>query len=522
MLNADELGEKGQARFREICANAKLVCNQSDRDRTGWDFIVESQFEALDAKSALETRKAPLIACHVQVKTLWERSDRFEMRLTSAEHLAKGIKPAFVLIFKVNDALEFTGAYLVHLLDAPLGKILTRLRKEDVAGTLAPNRKKITMSAQGEGLAIAPTGEALRRALEEICGRDANAYASKKAEQLTKLGFEARPIEIKLSLSLSLDELVDAFLGLTKNVPASDLSSTITRFGIVKPHLSAETAIVNIQPTPVGTCTVTVRGSAVSPPAVFQGKVYFPAIPNLPRENLKIVFDTELFVLVISYNRWTIELRPDIPARSPSAWVSYWRLAHVLATGSGTIQISSDLNKANGTLAITAKVTTLNPLECNHWVMLCEHACGVLKHAGVTVEPELSMDILYRNADKISGAYSLIHPEIHQASVEFYTEHNETIQIPFSREMLFAYSVELGPVMLGYCALAEVIGDRVDGQIRWIADNITLVEMTRLHTLPQDYEQMIDRAAKKARCQDVLDCGCHNLLPNSPSKTPTA
>jgi hypothetical protein len=89
MLNADELGEKGQARFKEICADAKLICNQSDRDRTGWDFIVEFPFETVVGVLApLESRKTPL-SCHVQVKTLLDKNDRFKMRLSSAERLAK-------------------------------------------------------------------------------------------------------------------------------------------------------------------------------------------------------------------------------------------------------------------------------------------------------------------------------------------------------------------------------------------------------------------------------------------------
>src|SRR5215211_3453231 len=44
-LNSDELGEKGQHRFAELCEDAKLTCNPSQRDRTGWDFIVEFPFD---------------------------------------------------------------------------------------------------------------------------------------------------------------------------------------------------------------------------------------------------------------------------------------------------------------------------------------------------------------------------------------------------------------------------------------------------------------------------------------------
>jgi hypothetical protein len=184
MLNADELGEKGQAHFREICADAKLICNSSDRDRTGWDFIVEFPFGTAVPVS-LEDRATPL-SCHVQVKTLYEKTDRFAMRLSSAERLAKEMKPSFVYVFKVNESLEFTGAYLVHFIDEPLGRILKRLRKEDLTPSAALNRKTITMSASALGLSLPPSGEALRNAMERFCGADVHDYAAKKSKQLKK------------------------------------------------------------------------------------------------------------------------------------------------------------------------------------------------------------------------------------------------------------------------------------------------------------------------------------------------
>jgi len=70
MLTADELGEKGESRFREICADAQLVCNKAARDRTGWDFLVEFPL-ATTSPLSLDHRRAPL-SVHVQVKTIRE------------------------------------------------------------------------------------------------------------------------------------------------------------------------------------------------------------------------------------------------------------------------------------------------------------------------------------------------------------------------------------------------------------------------------------------------------------------
>ena len=148
-LNSDQLGKKGEARFSEICSDAKLTCNPSSYDRTGWDFIVEFPFDPPGRQPSLDKRRSP-ISCHVQVKTMWSSNDTFRMRLSSAERLAKEPKPAFVYVFKVNKNLGFVEAYLVHMLDDNLATILKRLRREHAKGpkeTAKINKKYITFRA---------------------------------------------------------------------------------------------------------------------------------------------------------------------------------------------------------------------------------------------------------------------------------------------------------------------------------------------------------------------------------------
>src|SRR3974377_1161280 len=70
MLNPDQLGQKGEAHFKEICSDKKLICNQTLYDRSGWDFIVEFPYQQSSMQSSLDSRHSP-ISCHVQVKTMW-------------------------------------------------------------------------------------------------------------------------------------------------------------------------------------------------------------------------------------------------------------------------------------------------------------------------------------------------------------------------------------------------------------------------------------------------------------------
>src|ERR1700748_712130 len=103
-MNADDLGEKGQSRFQEICVDAALYANKSTRDRPGWDYIVEFPFVDGPSPSAIDSRPAPL-SCHVQVKTILSTTDRITLRLSGAERLAKEIKPAFIYVLLLAEDL---------------------------------------------------------------------------------------------------------------------------------------------------------------------------------------------------------------------------------------------------------------------------------------------------------------------------------------------------------------------------------------------------------------------------------
>ena len=85
MVNADNLGAKGEAHFEGICADVGLFCNRPHRDRTGWDVIVEFPIRE-EGRTSLDARPKPL-SCHVQVKTILSRTTDIRMRLSSAELL---------------------------------------------------------------------------------------------------------------------------------------------------------------------------------------------------------------------------------------------------------------------------------------------------------------------------------------------------------------------------------------------------------------------------------------------------
>jgi len=514
MLNADELGEKGEARFRELCADAALICNRSDRDRAGWDFIVDFPFDSVSDGGSLEARRPPL-SCHIQVKTLFEGNDRLQMRLSSAERLAKEMKPTFIYVLKASPTLEFADAYLIHLLDEPLGKILKALRRADVAGASASNRRKISMSARSYGRRIAPTGKDLRDAIAGAVGRNLHAYADKKRAQLAELGFAANAVTLNVALHAGgMEEMVDAFLGLKRNIRASKLRATTTRFGITKPLVNFGNAecVVNIQPLSLDKCTIAVRDDKLSAPNLFKGHVYGPGIPNLPPERLKLLFDTEFFSLSLHPNRFTLTCKPTPNEQTLTAWISYWRLMHTLSTGQGAIEIAWDTHPVSHSIVITSKGTGFAPEFCKEVLTLCEQAATLLEIAGVLDEPKVTLVNLKDNADRIAVLDALTRSAEGSASILLVTEYVEAW--PSNFDATVVDFLTLGNVTIGYYGLAHLTGVRSDNEMRWHAarDGFALRGVEAIHATLENYERFFERAKHST--------GCSNLLAARPAEFP--
>ena len=87
-LTSDELGEVGESLFNKLCAQAKLVCNKSGRDRTGWDFRVEFPMDCLP--DAMLDQREPRV-CQLQLKCTAGERGTVQARLSAIERIAKDI-----------------------------------------------------------------------------------------------------------------------------------------------------------------------------------------------------------------------------------------------------------------------------------------------------------------------------------------------------------------------------------------------------------------------------------------------
>jgi hypothetical protein len=508
-LSPDPLGAKGESRFQEICEDARLICNKSTRDRTGWDFIVEFQFEDVGDATSLDSRAAPL-SCHVQVKTLREGSDRFRMRLSSAERLAKEMKPAFVYVFKVVGT-EFTQAFLIHIIDEPLAMILQRLREVEHTGPEGRpiNRKYISFAPSRYGMPIEPTGAALRGAMEAACGRNLRDYSIHKTQQIRGLGFQ--PFSYKGTFRFltlrGLDEVVDVFLGIQRNVEIDHLKAFEVRFGIPLPlrQFTPGTHLISIDPQPVDTCTIIVRNDELGSPSVFDANLCIPPIPGLPIHAFKVLIRTPLFSVLIPFQGqlsfWHAE---DIRTHKHPVerWVDLARIMLSLATGKASIEIRSNNRPDHIEFTVEEVATSLDAAAWTRWLAICEFTLSLFRAAGVSREEEISIQNIDESANQILEAYALLNGQVNE--ICFRATRPETPVTNAPMDTLVINYVRVGDVILAYYTIVDLAPEINSDYVLWKSIRITPGQIRPLRRAPGEFANFVENARAETKTDMFL------------------
>lgn len=338
-LPSDELGAAAEGLFTYLCPRALLVCNRSDRDRSGWDFVVDLPMP----DGILDQRHGT--TCHVQLKaTKSVGTGRVQLRLSAADLLAKSPLPALIVVFRMKpDGTPIRG-YLVHLLGAPLEKLLRRLRHEQFIGNRDINRQSISFDYRQLGDAFEVTPEGLRGAIERACGPDPAAYSAEKLSQLAELGYdEERIVGDVLFRPDSDEQLTRVVLGMDPLKPL-EMRTFDNRFGMPVPYGDAMLNAVEeimLSPPSAGGCEVVITGPPLTPPATFQAEIFF-APPFDAR--LRMLIRHADFSFLFHEREADFETKAvfEQGGRTLDGLVMLLRALANLASGKGAIVISGD------------------------------------------------------------------------------------------------------------------------------------------------------------------------------------
>ncbi len=402
MVDNDALGEKGEQRFGEMCAEAGLICNKAVRDRAGWDFVVNFGAPGV---GKLDQRTGAL-SCYVQVKTILDESRSAKLKLNMAERLAKEPKPSFIMVFKVDANKNYTGVFLIHIADNRLGAILRRLREEEKKDPECSSLHKKSISfvpVVSERIDL--NGDSLRVALLRCIGDSLPDYIERKQASLKKLGFGEQPYSVTTTFQgLTESDMADVFLGLKGEIQNTILQVSETRFDITITEPESIGAVV-FEPAPTDSCRVTYRASPADIPITFRGDVMVaPPMIGVLKARIRCALIDFVIEKIGGDTAVHYMFSPSEKRCTPAEWVNHWKFAIGLLSGVGILELQFD----NFSHLIKIEVAP-RPIP-NHEIILrdavnCLHVFDSLlnlcRQAGVESDVMFSYDDVFEKSRSI-------------------------------------------------------------------------------------------------------------------------
>jgi len=479
-LSNDDLGDWGESQFRSLCSASGLIANKAERDKMGWDFLVELPPDATAASLPLDCRPNRL-GCRVQIKTQWRRDDgRFKMTLSAAQRLAMDPGPSFIIVLTAvpcGEIAEPTLAFchVIHMLDNNLERVLKRLREAAIDPQNTPlNSQELTYDPNLSGVEILPSGQALRDTLITVCGSDIQAYMAKKDEQKKNLGYASGRYQLSTTITAKdHDEFVEMMLGL-RPVSLSKFEAFDARFGKLLPvnHIpEGATYSVEFKPNAAATCTLRIRGAGLKPPAVLRGEVYLPVV-RVPEPHMRMLVKAPFLTLSLNAGGKT-----DVNLDSGglfeaelglTEWQSYIRLLTIF----GEERLEFDIEgNGQGMPHSVIEVESPTPLPQEPWfpflIDVARKGEALLKLAGAEGRAT-SLEKLNDAAEGISWAYARLLDPTEAPPFTFQTSSDVSLgDISTDIECLQADCLVVAEVALAYACKVTMRPEPAGAALLW-------------------------------------------------------
>lgn len=476
-LSNDDLGDKGESRFAELCAG--LTANRVTRDRAGFDYIVD--FRLPSDLRRLDSRPAP-ISARVQVKTYWADRDEIRLRLSAAEQLVKHSGPSFICALAVSPSEDptFARMHVIHCRGEVVQRVLKRLRQAEASGQ-KPNKLWLTLKPSDFSPALDVRPSELKKALEQACKPDALSYLSTKDAELKSVGFGPDAHQLKVNFSCEADEIIDAFLGL-RPLDVTEVIETHTRFGISLPGdtLPPGPARLEISPQPER-CDVTVRVDATT--FRFKGKCF--RTPNLidtafGRSKLLIragllqvtlIFNEPSFTATFARDK-NIELEA---VRRITEWRDLYAILGAITEQGAAFAISSP--KAKDPFRLFAQVSDAETgKEWQKLARLSQASARVFHRAGRPNAKE-SLQNLWEAGDELTTLAAIIHAPETVTGISFTTEKSIVLPRHEPIEMLLGHAFKVGNKVIAFGVAMTVTAEEREDDLVWSAPKLQLLDV---------------------------------------------
>lgn len=333
----------GESALALWCGQAGLIHNKSGIDATGWDYLIEFPARERRAVSSLHD---PDLQCRVQVKSSDHRKGYVDIALSNVHRLATAPLPAFFLIIEFDQNEVPQRAFLVHVDQDLIYRALEALALGSERDTKPAHRRTLRIRYSDQHRLQSPSGSSFATALTAAIGPSMLRYVDGKKRDLENAGYDNQSVGICFSTATNedLEQLIDVSLGLAASAPITNLSSTLTRFGIKgpNPQIPGGSARIEIfsdeSPSPT---VVRFRRGKLSPAIAFSGRLHRSALnPIIPEWRRRIRIECTHFDIILSINAKNVQFRFGAIDIAPQEWTElrrFLRVFHDLKASSGEL-----------------------------------------------------------------------------------------------------------------------------------------------------------------------------------------
>jgi hypothetical protein len=273
-----DIGGAGESFFGAWCASAGMTANRSESDVHGWDMLIEVDYSG-DSLHPLHLHEG-MSECKIQIKSTDGQKRHVDVELSNLKKLATTLMPAFYVLLEFDGNHTPVKAFIKHIDQPKITKILRRIREVTAADPKAKlNKKKMRVHFEDEIYPLTPIE--LKSKIQNYIGKSNSAYVRTKSAFLSTTGFDGPTHKINFSIKdqTQLQRLIDANLGQSEQIQVQvhDVSAFVTRFGVSTeiPELKTATAIMrfeNIEPQIRG--KMTFRNARTGYSASFDADIY--------------------------------------------------------------------------------------------------------------------------------------------------------------------------------------------------------------------------------------------------------
>lgn len=510
-LNSDQLGAKGEAKFDELCHDAKLIPNKNSRDRAGWDYVVEWPTE--DGSTYSRDRLPAPLATLVQVKSVWDSTQNIKMRLSSIERLVKDPRPSYVVIQRFSQSLQLVGLNIVHVRGNFSANILKRLRQSH-ADKIPANHIQFTFGISKWSETVSPSGNGFRQFVESEITEGLSDYGLNKTKELNKLGFDESALSNVVTFKLqNEEELFDLFLGLRK-LGGRVSSATETRFGIPLPLVDMPDAdgIISVQPEPSCKCDIIFRRSLSATPLKFEADMFFPPATLNSSKFFKALIKADLFQLIVKADLKLEPVKLDLSFTADQNALKTYSLSlnkirdfHQLICEMSKQALSLELIPDNSGPALLNGSISASPSDeftryAKYIVELCDIVVAALLKAGVS-NRAFTLSALAEAGDEIFLLGSCMEDPSGLMPFSFVTTSKAGVVDGAEFDTLYASHISIGELTLAYCLKANMLV-QIDGKkLRCRSTSMEFLSIQTIAKTQQGMDNFVDWVEKQTGIQ---------------------